>query len=101
MPIACTRCGASEEGEIITPPIAFAFTHEKGCGHGIGPLTVVKGKTPKKAESKTESKPKKEKSKKLKKGEVPWETNDTSGNISTVGDSATGSISTTATEEGT
>ncbi len=66
MPIACTRCGASEDGEILTAPIAFAFVHDKGCGHGIGPLAVVKGKTPKKE-------PKKEKVKKLKKGEVPWE----------------------------
>ena len=76
MPIACTRCGASEDGEILTAPIAFAFKHDRGCGHGIGPLAVVKGKTPKKQESKkTESKPKKKKAKELKTGEVPWEDN--------------------------
>ncbi len=70
MTIACTRCGASEEGEIILPSIAFAFKHDLGCGHGVGPLTVIKGKTPKKVESK---KKESKKSKKLKDGEVPWE----------------------------
>ena len=69
MPIACTRCGASEDGEILTAPIAFAFKHDRGCGHGIGPLAVIKGKTPKKQESKS----KKKKAEKLKDGEVPWE----------------------------
>jgi hypothetical protein len=44
MPIGCTRCGAKQEGEILTPPIAFKFPHEKGCGHGVGPLAVIKGK---------------------------------------------------------
>ena len=43
MPIACTRCGNKEEGEIISPPIAFAFKHGNGCGHGVGPLAVIKG----------------------------------------------------------
>ncbi len=41
MTIGCTRCGASEDGEIISPPIAFAFKHNKGCAHGIGPLAVL------------------------------------------------------------
>ena len=66
MPIACTRCGASEDGEILTAPIAFAFKHDRGCGHGVGPLAVIKGSTPKKSKKKKESK-------KLKDGEVPWE----------------------------
>ena len=66
MPIACTRCGASEDGEILTAPIAFAFKHDLGCGHGVGPLAVIKGSTPKKTKKKKESK-------KLKDGEVPWE----------------------------
>ena len=39
--IGCTRCGASEDGEIITAPIAFAFKHNSGCGHGVGPLAVL------------------------------------------------------------
>tara|TARA_R110000824_G_scaffold111413_1_gene259821 strand:- start:35 stop:268 length:234 start_codon:yes stop_codon:yes gene_type:complete len=43
MPIACTRCGNKQEGEIISPPIAFAFKHGNGCGHGIGPLAVIRG----------------------------------------------------------
>jgi len=43
MPIACTRCGNKQEGEIISPPIAFAFKHGNGCGHGVGPLAVIKG----------------------------------------------------------
>lgn len=53
MPIACTRCGAKEEGEILSAPIAFAFKHEKGCGHGVGPLVVIRGKV-----AKVEEKPK-------------------------------------------
>ncbi len=44
MTIGCTRCGASEDGEILSPPIAFAFKHNKGCGHGVGPLAVIPGK---------------------------------------------------------
>lgn len=43
MTIACTRCGASEPGEIILPVIAFKFKHNKGCGHGIGPLAKLPG----------------------------------------------------------
>ena len=43
MPIACTRCGNKQEGKIISPPIAFAFKHGNGCGHGVGPLAVIKG----------------------------------------------------------
>ena len=43
MPIACTRCGNKQEGEIISPPIAFAFKHGNGCGHGVGPLAVIRG----------------------------------------------------------
>ena len=44
MTIACTRCGATEDGEIITAPIAFAFKHAPKCGHGVGPLRVIRGK---------------------------------------------------------
>ena len=42
MPIACTRCGKIQEGEILNAPITFTFKHEKGCGMGIGPLVVTK-----------------------------------------------------------
>ncbi len=41
MTIGCTRCGAREDGQILSPPIAFAFKHNKGCGHGVGPLAVI------------------------------------------------------------
>jgi hypothetical protein len=41
MTIACTRCGATQEGEIILPNIAFKFPHKGGCGHGLGPLSVL------------------------------------------------------------
>ena len=41
MTIACTRCGATEDGNIISAPIAFAFKHNLGCGHGVGPLAVL------------------------------------------------------------
>jgi hypothetical protein len=41
MTIACTRCGASCEGDIIVPPLAFGFKHNSGCGHGVGPLAVL------------------------------------------------------------
>ncbi len=47
MVIACTRCGAKEDGEILTAPIAFAFKHASGCGHGVGPLVVLRGQTKK------------------------------------------------------
>ena len=43
MTIGCTRCGAQEDGNILSPPIAFAFKHNDGCGHGIGPLAVIPG----------------------------------------------------------
>jgi hypothetical protein len=43
MTIACTRCGATCEGDIIVPPLAFGFKHNKGCGHGVGPLAVLPG----------------------------------------------------------
>lgn len=43
MTIACTRCGATCEGDIIVPPLAFGFKHEAGCGHGVGPLAVLPG----------------------------------------------------------
>ena len=92
MPIACTRCGASEDGEILTAPIAFAFKHDRGCGHGIGPLAVVKGKTPKK-EPKKESK--KKDSKKLKKGEVPWENNGSSDSTVSTSTASTPEITST------
>ena len=75
MPIACTRCGNSEDGEILTAPIAFAFKHARGCGHGVGPLAVVKGKTPKKVES----------SKKVKKvKKIEPETHDTADTENTL-----------------
>ena len=47
MVIACTRCGAKEDGEILTAPIAFAFKHDKGCAHGVGPLVVLRGQVKK------------------------------------------------------
>ena len=43
MTIACTRCGATCDGDIILPAIAFGFKHEAGCGHGVGPLAVLPG----------------------------------------------------------
>ncbi len=57
MPVGCTRCGASEDGEIITPPIAFAFKHNPGCGHGVGPLAVIKGQVKKLQPPKESPKP--------------------------------------------
>ena len=48
MTIACTRCGATQDGDIILPPIAFGFKHNSGCGHGVGPLAVLPGSKPKK-----------------------------------------------------
>jgi len=41
MTIACTRCGATCEGDLILPPLAFGFKHESGCGMGVGPLAVI------------------------------------------------------------
>jgi hypothetical protein len=41
MTIGCTRCGATCEGDIILPPLAFGFKHNEGCGHGVGPLAVL------------------------------------------------------------
>jgi hypothetical protein len=41
MTIACTRCGASQDGDIILPVITFKFKHNRGCGHGVGPLTLL------------------------------------------------------------
>ena len=41
MTIGCTRCGATQDGDIIVAPLAFAFKHEPGCGHGVGPLAVI------------------------------------------------------------
>ena len=43
MPIACTRCGEKQEGEILNGPVTFTFKHGMGCGMGIGPLAVIKG----------------------------------------------------------
>jgi hypothetical protein len=56
MTIGCVRCGASMEGEIITGPISFTFKHDPGCGMGIGPLCVLKGKITKKVEIKKKKK---------------------------------------------
>ncbi len=56
MTIGCTRCGASCEGDVIVPALAFGFKHEAGCGHGVGPLAVLPGSfkpKPKKEEEKT------------------------------------------------
>ncbi len=41
MTIACTRCGATQDGDIISPPLAFGFKHNAKCGHGVGPLAVL------------------------------------------------------------
>ncbi len=41
MTIACTRCGATCDGDIISPPLAFGFKHNAKCGHGVGPLAVL------------------------------------------------------------
>ena len=41
MTIACTRCGAKQDGDIILPNIAFKFKHNKGCGWGLGPLAII------------------------------------------------------------
>ena len=57
MTIACTRCGATCEGDIILPALAFGFTHNSGCGHGVGPLAVLPASfksKPKKEEIKEE-----------------------------------------------
>jgi hypothetical protein len=43
MTIACTRCGATCDGDIILPALAFGFKHNSGCGHGVGPLAVLPG----------------------------------------------------------
>ncbi len=51
MTIACTRCGATEDGDIILPPIAFKFKHNLGCGHGVGPLAVLPGSSKKKPDT--------------------------------------------------
>jgi hypothetical protein len=56
MTIGCVRCGASMEGDIITSPISFTFKHESGCGMGIGPLCVLKGKITKRVEEKKKKK---------------------------------------------
>ena len=67
MTIGCVRCGASEEGAIITAPIAFAFKHDQGFAHGTVPLCIIKDKTPHKLTTKEfKDKPKKKKSKDLK-----------------------------------
>jgi len=60
MTIGCTRCGASCEGDIILPSLAFGFKHNLGCGHGVGPLAVVKGQV-RKPVQKEESKQHEEK----------------------------------------
>ena len=52
MTIGCVRCGASQEGDIISGPVSFTFKHDPGCGMGIGPLCVLKGKITKKVEEK-------------------------------------------------
>ena len=43
MTIACTRCGAMQDGDIILPSLSFGFKHNPGCGHGVGPLAVLPG----------------------------------------------------------
>ena len=54
MTISCTRCGASQEGEIINVVIAFKFPHKKGCGQGVGPLARMPSNKTKHTESKAE-----------------------------------------------
>lgn len=54
MTIGCTRCGASCEGDVIVPALAFRFKHEAGCGHGVGPLAVLPGSYKPKVEKKVE-----------------------------------------------
>ena len=56
MTIACTRCGATQDGDIILPPIAFTFKHNSGCGHGVGPLAILPSSFKKKPEKKDEVK---------------------------------------------
>ncbi len=58
MTIACTRCGATCDGDIISAPLAFTFKHNSGCGHGVGPLAVIPSarKHEKKVEDKVETK---------------------------------------------
>jgi hypothetical protein len=51
MPVACTRCGAKQEGEILNVTVAFRFPHEPGCGQGVGPLAIIKGKVSKPKET--------------------------------------------------
>ena len=41
MTIACTRCGATCDGDIILPSLSFGFKHNEGCGMGVGPLAVL------------------------------------------------------------
>lgn len=55
MTIACTRCGATEDGDIILPALAFGFKHNLGCGHGVGPLAVLPGSAKKKPEKKPDT----------------------------------------------
>ena len=54
MTISCTRCGASQEGEIINVVIAFKFPHKKGCGQGVGPLARMPDNKTKHTESRAE-----------------------------------------------
>ncbi len=55
MTIACTRCGATQDGDIILPALAFGFKHNLGCGHGVGPLAVMPGSAKKKPEKKADT----------------------------------------------
>jgi hypothetical protein len=54
MTISCTRCGASQDGDVILPIIAFKFKHNKGCGHGVGPLARMPSNKTKHTESHVE-----------------------------------------------
>jgi hypothetical protein len=79
MTIGCTRCGATQEGEIILPQIAFRFPHKKGCGHGIGPLAKVPTSKKKQVDKPAkESKPKVEKVKVFAQNESTTTTHSTS-----------------------
>lgn len=56
MTIGCTRCGATCDGDIIVPSLAFGFKHNSGCGHGVGPLAVMPPNFKAKSEKKSEAK---------------------------------------------
>lgn len=58
--IGCTRCGATIEGDEITPDIKFKFPHESGCGAKIGIITIVGGVAKSQTKEQPEEAPKEE-----------------------------------------